>query len=50
MRHDPHKLVEGCLIAGFAMARMPATSTFAVSSLRERSTLDAAIDKAYDAG
>jgi hypothetical protein len=25
MRHDPHKLVEGCLLAGFAMrARMPA--------------------------
>jgi NADH dehydrogenase (ubiquinone) flavoprotein 1 len=21
MRHDPHKLIEGCLIAGFAMRR-----------------------------
>jgi NADH-quinone oxidoreductase subunit F len=33
LRHDPHKLVEGCLIAGFAMGRMPATSIFAASSI-----------------
>jgi NADH:ubiquinone oxidoreductase subunit F (NADH-binding) len=32
MRHDPHTLIEGCLIAGFAMARMPATSTCAANT------------------
>ena len=32
MRHDPHLLVEGCLIASFAMGRMPATSMCAANS------------------
>ena len=32
MRHDPHLLVEGCLIAGAAMGAMSATSTFAANS------------------
>ena len=32
MRHDPHLLVEGCLLACFAMAAMPATSMCAASS------------------
>ena len=51
MRHDPHLLVEGCLIAGFAMrrARRP-TSTSAASSSSRREHLQAAIDEAYAAG
>jgi NADH-quinone oxidoreductase subunit F len=32
IRHDPHTLVEGCLIAGFAMGAMPATSTSAANT------------------
>ena len=31
IRHDPHKLIEGCLIAGFAMGATPATSTSAAN-------------------
>ena len=51
MRHDPHKLIEGCLIAGFAMgAHAPATSTSAASSSDEAEALEAAIEEAYDAG
>jgi NADH-quinone oxidoreductase subunit F len=49
MRHDPHKLVEGCLIAGFAMGACAATSTSAASSTT-RLVLQAAIDEAYEAG
>jgi NADH-quinone oxidoreductase subunit F len=32
MRHDPHLLIEGCLIAGFAMGAIAATSISAASS------------------
>ena len=32
MRNDPHLLVEGCLVAGFAMRAPPPTSTFAANS------------------
>ena len=32
MRHDPHLLVEGCLIAGFAMGAIAATSMCAANS------------------
>ena len=44
MRHDPHLLVEGCLLAGFAMGAVPPTSMCAASSsasasaFRQRST------------
>jgi NADH-quinone oxidoreductase subunit F len=50
MRHDPHKLVEGCLIAGFAMGAPPATSTSAASSSARPRPWNAAIAEAYDAG
>ena len=51
LRHDPHKLVEGCLVAGFAMgAHAPPTSTSAANSTTRRCTLQAAIDEAYEAG
>jgi NADH-quinone oxidoreductase subunit F len=32
LRFDPHLLLEGCLIASFAMGATPATSTYAASS------------------
>jgi NADH:ubiquinone oxidoreductase subunit F (NADH-binding) len=31
MRHDPHKLVEGCLIAGTAMVSIPICAFVAIS-------------------
>ena len=33
MRHDPHKLVEGCLIAGSAMGAQAGKATYAHTSL-----------------
>ena len=46
MRHDPHKLVEGCLIAGFAMGAHAAYIYMcAASSSKRRSTSSAAIDQ-----
>ena len=42
LRHDPHKLVEGCLVAGFAMgAHALPTSTSAASSTTKRVHLQA---------
>jgi len=37
LRYDPHVLLEGCLVAGFAMGTTPATSTSAASSITRRS-------------
>ena len=51
MRHDPHTLIEGCLISSFAMgAHTPATSILRGEYIREREALQAAIDECYDAG
>ena len=50
MRNDPHRLLEGCLVAGFAMGARPATSISAASSSTEAQHLQAAIDEAYEAG
>ena len=50
MRHDPHKLVEGCLIAGFAMQAHAAYIYVRGEFIREREALQRAIDEAYDAG
>jgi len=50
MRHDPHTLVEGCLIAGFAMAANAGYIYIRGEYIREREALQAAIDEAYDAG
>jgi NADH:ubiquinone oxidoreductase subunit F (NADH-binding) len=36
MRHDPHKLIEGCLIAGFAMRAPTPTSISAANSSARR--------------
>ncbi len=50
MRHDPHTLVEGCLVAGFAMAANAGYIYIRGEYIREREALQAAIDEAYDAG
>jgi len=50
VRHDPHKLIEGALIAGFAMRARAAYIYIRGEYIREAETLQAAIDEAYDAG
>ncbi|MEL6239028.1 MAG: NADH-quinone oxidoreductase subunit NuoF [Pseudomonadota bacterium] len=50
LRHDPHKLVEGALIAGFAMRARAAYIYIRGEYIREAEVLQAAIDEAYDAG
>jgi NADH-quinone oxidoreductase subunit F len=49
MRNDPHLLVEGCLIAGAAMAANTGYIYIRGEFVRERENLQAAIDQAYDA-
>src|SRR5437762_8569514 len=49
MRHDPHLLVEGCLIAGTAMAANTGYIYIRGEFVRERERLQAAIDQAYEA-
>ena len=50
IRHEPHKLLEGCVVAGFAM-RAPAGYIYIRGELvNEARRLQAAIDEAYDAG
>ncbi|MBH0239779.1 NADH-quinone oxidoreductase subunit NuoF [Methylobrevis albus] len=50
LRHDPHHLVEGCLIAGFAMGAHAGYIYVRGEFVREREHLQAAIDQAYEAG
>ena len=50
MRHDPHKLIEGCLIAGFAMGAHAAYIYVRGEFIREREHLEAAVAQARDAG
>jgi len=50
MRHDPHKLIEGCLIASFAMGAHACYIYIRGEYYNEAVTLQAAIDEAYDAG
>ena len=49
MRHDPHLLVEGCLIACMGMACNTAYIYVRGEYIREREHLQAAIDQAYEA-
>ena len=49
MRHDPHLLVEGCLIAGFAMGANSGYIYVRGEFIRERERVQAAIDEAYEA-
>src|SRR5690242_19709214 len=49
MRHDPHLLVEGCLLASFAMGAHACYIYVRGEFIREREHLQAAIDQAYKA-
>ena len=49
MRHDPHILLEGCLIACFGMAAHVAYIYIRGEFIREREALQRAIDEAYEA-
>jgi len=50
MRHDPHKLVEGCLVAGFAMGARAAYIYVRGEFYNETSNLMYAVREAYQAG
>jgi len=50
MRHDPHKLVEGALVAGFAMGANAAYIYIRGEFYAESINLQIAIDEAYEAG
>ena len=50
IRHDPHKLIEGCLIASFAMGAHAAYIYIRGEFYNEAVNLQAAIDQAYEAG
>jgi NADH-quinone oxidoreductase subunit F len=47
MRHEPHLLIEGCLIASFAMRAHACYIYVRGEFIRERERLQAAIDEAY---
>ncbi len=49
MRHDPHHLIEGCLIAAFAMRARTCFIYVRGEFIREREHLQAAVDEAYAA-
>jgi NADH-quinone oxidoreductase subunit F len=49
MRHDPHLLVEGCLMAAFAMDAHVGYIYIRGEFIRERERLQAAVDQAYGA-
>ena len=48
MRHDPHKLIEGCLISSFAMGAHAAYIYVRGEFVRETEALQRAIDEAYE--
>jgi NADH-quinone oxidoreductase subunit F len=50
MRHDPHKLIEGCLIASFAMQAHACYIYIRGEFVQEAINLQIAIDEAYAAG
>jgi NADH:ubiquinone oxidoreductase subunit F (NADH-binding) len=50
MRHDPHKLLEGCLIAGTAMRARACYIYIRGEYVNERLNLERARDEAYAAG
>jgi NADH-quinone oxidoreductase subunit F len=50
MRHDPHTLLEGCVIAGRAMLAHVAYIYIRGEYVRERHALQRALDECYDAG
>jgi NADH-quinone oxidoreductase subunit F len=50
LRFDPHMLIEGCLVAGFAMGCRAAYIYIRGEFYNESRNLQAAIDEAYEAG
>ena len=50
MRHDPHKLIEGALVASFAMGAHAAYCYVRGEFYREIEALQRAVDEAYEAG
>jgi NADH-quinone oxidoreductase subunit F len=50
MRFDPHKLIEGCLLASFAMNAHACYIYIRGEFYQEASNLQVAIDEAYEAG
>ena len=50
MRHDPHLLIEGCLIASYAMRANKCYIYLRGEYIREREVLEDAIKEAYAAG
>jgi NADH-quinone oxidoreductase subunit F len=50
IRHDPHTLIEGCLIAGFAMGAHAGYIYIRGEYFSESLVLEAAIEEAYAAG
>lgn len=50
LRHEPHKLLEGCLLAGFAMRAETAYIYIRGEFYQEAVVLQQAIDEAYAAG
>ncbi len=50
IRHDPHKLIEGALIAGYAMRARAAYIYIRGEYIREAEVLFAAVAEAYAAG
>jgi len=50
IRHDPHKLIEGCLLAGVAIGATAGYIYIRGEFYREAEALQSAIDEAYEAG
>jgi NADH-quinone oxidoreductase subunit F len=50
IRHDPHKLIEGCLIAGFAMGAVAGYIYIRGEYFNESQVLEAAVAEAYESG
>ena len=50
LRHDPHKLIEGALVAGFAMRARAAYIYIRGEYIREAEVMFAAVAEAYEAG
>src|SRR5690554_4419737 len=50
LRNDPHKLIEGALIAGFAMRARAAYIYIRGEYILEAKVMEAAVKEAYDAG
>lgn len=49
LRHEPHSLIEGCVIASFAMAANTVFIYVRGEYIREREALQAAVDECYEA-